>query len=445
MTAVPWEPPASIARDTLVAASERVLAQPALPITETEDLFRIEALGLEWDIGAAVYAPADATRIPVGPDGRRIGFFLLHGGSSDHRSMAPLARLLAERYGYKVASLTYPGRLYLPDLSRDWPGDTIGPGDTVRTPLWRDGEIVTRDQVELVTDASLRARYGIRTNARARPGTPFYERMAAWPAAFELAMKEVCRRHLPPDTFVIYAHGHSTGGPFVTMLTQRVSNIAGVVGIDNSPFGAIYQKMIGLEWTGPFNDLLLRTWRDIARYAGAEAYHQEGAPALMRLPWLMEDVLERWERTRTRPNFKAEYMLHYAAIPALTEAAAVAARRLRLSDADAAALAARYVGYTRELAGEDVKPVPPILLGIAKNSRDHRWEVYRDVVLPEFAAMRPAPRLRVVRFEAGSHQYERPEPDLPMGLLPAVTTLWHEAIEAGYFPPLSRSSPPHSR
>jgi hypothetical protein len=359
--------------------------------------------------------------------------------------MAPLARLLAGKYGYKVATLTYPGRLYLPDPSRDWPGDTIGPGDAVRTPLWLAGEIVTRDQVELVTDASLRARYGIRTNARARPGTPFYERMAAWPAAFELAMQEVCRRHLPPDGFVIYAHGHSTGGPFVNMLTQRVDNIAGVVGIDNSPFGAIYQKMIGIEWTGPFNDLLLRTWRDIARYAGAEAFHQEGAPALMRLPWLMEDVLERWERTRARPNFKAEYMVHYAAVPALTAAASVAARRLRLSAADTAALVARYVGYTREFAGDGVKPVPPILLGIARNSRDHRWEVYRDVVLPSFAAMRPAPKLSVVRFEAGSHQYERPEPGLPMGLLPAVTALWDEAIAAGYFSALRRPAPSRSR
>src|SRR6202035_5013923 len=135
-----------------------------------------------------------------------------------------------------------------------------------------------------------------------------------------------------PDQFVIYVHGHSTGGPFVHLLTQRVANVAGIVGIENSPFGFIYQRMIGIEWSGPFNDLLIRTWRDIARYAGAEALHQEGEKALMRLPWLMEDVLERWDRSKTRPNFKAEYILHYGSVTALTESAQVAARRLQLSD-----------------------------------------------------------------------------------------------------------------
>jgi hypothetical protein len=153
----------------------------------------------------------------------------------------------------------------------------------------------------------------------------------------------------------------------------------------------------------------------------------------MRLPWLMEDVLERWDRSRTRPNFKAEYILHYGALPQLAEAAHVAARRLRMSDGDTKALVARYHGYTRELAGDGVKPVPPILLGIARNSRDHRWEIYRDVVLPAFAAMRPPPPVRVVRFDAGSHSYERAEPGLPMGLVPAVAELWRTAIEAGYF------------
>jgi hypothetical protein len=191
--------------------------------------------------------------------------------------------------------------------------------------------------------------------------------------------------------------------------------------------------MIGIDWTGPFNDLLIRTWRDIARYAGAEAYHQEGERALMRLPSLMEEVQERWDRSRTRPNFKAEYILHYGSVPALTESAHVVARRLELGEAARAELVARYVGYARELDGPAVKPVPPILLGVAKNSRDHRPEIYRDIVLPAFAGMRPAPKVRLVCFEAGSHAYERAEPDLPMGLVPAVTQLWDEAIREGFY------------
>jgi hypothetical protein len=360
-----WEPPDSLPRERIVALSQSILSRPDLPISEREEIFRIDSLGLEWDIGLMLYQPQDERRIPKDADGRKIGFFLLHGGAADHRSMAPLARLLAGKYGYKVASMTYPGRLYLNDPSRDWPGDTIAPDGGVRTPIWRGGEQVAPDEIEIVRDDSMRHRYGTRTLARARPGTRFYERMAAWPVAFERAMKEICRNHLPPDEFVIYVHGHSTGGPFVHLLTQRVANIAGVVGIENSPFGFIYQRMIGIEWSGPFNDLLIRTWRDIARYAGAEALHQEGEKALMRLPWLMEELLERWDRSKTRPNFKAEYILHYGSVTALTESAHVAARRLQLSDSDTADLVARYVGYARELTGPGVKPVPPILLGIA--------------------------------------------------------------------------------
>jgi len=347
--------------------------------------------------------------------------------------MAPLARLLAGKYGYHVVTMSYPGRLNLNDPSRKWPGDTINADGSVRLPIWLEGEEISQDQAEIVQDCSLRERYGIRTNARAREGTRFHARMAGWPVAFEIAMKTACGRHFPEDDYSIYVHGHSTGGPFVHMLTQRVANIAGVVGMENSPFGYIYQQMLGIEWPGPFNDLLIRTWRDIARYSGAEVFHQEGGKALMRLPWLMEDVFDRWESKKSQPNFKAEYPLHYACVPALTAAALATARRLRLGESATEELVQRYIGYTRELLGP--KPVPPILLGIAKFSRDHRPEVYENVVLPLFAKMNPAPRVEVCRFEAGTHAYERAEPGLPLGLLPAMVEFWKEAIDSGYFAP----------
>src|SRR5262249_22998441 len=156
--------------------------------------------------------------------------------------------------------------------------------------------------------------------------TRFYYRMAAWPIAFEEGMKEACKRQFPADEFSIYVHGHSTGGPYVSMLSQRVQNIAGAIAIENSAFGYINEKkhqwggqvgrIEGYEpiaqkttdtWKDPFNDLYIRTWRDIARYRGSEALGTEGPAALMRLPWLMEEILAEWDVEKKRPQFKAEY------------------------------------------------------------------------------------------------------------------------------------------
>ena len=119
-----FHPPEQVAREEIVRASEEVMAWPDIPFSETETILRIDAADMEWDIGAMLYEPD--TEIPVGADGRKVGVFLTHGGASDWRSMEPLARLLAGKLGYRIASMTYPGRLYLPDPSRDWPGDTSG-------------------------------------------------------------------------------------------------------------------------------------------------------------------------------------------------------------------------------------------------------------------------------------------------------------------------------
>ena len=87
----------------------------------------------------------------------------------------------------------------------------------------------------------------------------------------------------------------------------------------------------------------------------------------------------------------------------------------------------------RELAEPGVKPVPPLLFGITAYSRDHTAEKYRDIVVPAYRAMSPAPKIGVVRFGAGIHSYWAPEEGLPMGTLPAVIRLWEEAISGGYF------------
>jgi hypothetical protein len=428
-----WEPPATMDKDALVELSNQVLGRPDIPFTETEHIFRVNALEMDWDVGVMVYEPEDPSLIPVGADGNKVGMFVLAGGSGDYRAMEQLTRLIVRKFGYRITTMTYPGRLYLSDPSRDWPGDTISADGAVRTPIWQIDEFVSPDEYDLIVDESLRARYGRRMVARAKPGSRFYDRMAAWPAAFEAAMKTVCRDHLPEGEFSIYVHGHSTGGPFVHLLTQRVANVRGVVGIENSPFGYMFQKMVGYEWDGPFNDLLVRTWRDIARYRGAEVRSEEGEQGLMRLPWIMEDVFEDWEKTLTQPQFKAEYPLHYAADHALEAAARAAAARLELNEADTAALVKQYIGYGYELSGPDVKPVPPILLSICKHSRDHTEKVYDEIVLPTFAAMDPAPKVRLTKLGTGSHHYEYPEEGLPEGLVGPITGIWHDAIMKGYY------------
>jgi len=168
-----------------------------------------------------VYEPADPAQVARGADGKKIGIFLLHGGSGDFKSMEPMAKTYAGKFGHKAVAMTFPGRLYFDDPSRDWPGDTIHPDGTVRTPMWKQGEHITPDQYEVVRDTSMRLRYGTRTVARAKPGSIFYDRMAGWPLAFEAGMKEAMRRHFPEADYSIYVTGHSTGGTGALTGTRR--------------------------------------------------------------------------------------------------------------------------------------------------------------------------------------------------------------------------------
>ncbi|HSR55235.1 MAG TPA: hypothetical protein VLN73_03270, partial [Alphaproteobacteria bacterium] len=104
--------PRRVGRRAAVKISRDVLGKRRRQITREEDILRIQSLGLDWDIGVMVYAPRG--RVTRGADGKKAGFFLLHGGNGDFKSVEPLALLLAERFGYKVVSMTFPGRLYLP-------------------------------------------------------------------------------------------------------------------------------------------------------------------------------------------------------------------------------------------------------------------------------------------------------------------------------------------
>ena len=173
-----YQPPGQVSNEDLVSATKEVMGRPDIPTTGpegfVEDVFRIQAVGMDWDIGVAVYAPSDPARIAVGADGKKIGIFLLHGGSGDFKSMHPQAAALSKKFGYKVVTMTFPGRHYLQDASRDWPGNTVEGDGSVRTPIWVRDERITRDQYDVVEDRTKRPRYGTRRLAKAKPGTLFY-------------------------------------------------------------------------------------------------------------------------------------------------------------------------------------------------------------------------------------------------------------------------------
>lgn len=432
MAVTEWAPPAVVEQPDMVAQSERLLGGEGHRIAQRDEVLTVSALDLEWEIATTVVEPADPTSVARGADGRKVGIFLLHGGLGDHREKIAMARFLAERFGYRVSLMSYPGRYYFPDPDGRWPGDTIGADGSLRIPLWHRGQQIDQGDYEVVRDRSdpvKRAKWGTLTFAAARPGTEFYDRMAAWPLAFEEAITAVCARDFPEGDHSVYLHGHSTGGPFVHVMLQRVPNAVGLLGAETSSFPHIFRAGIGIEWTHPFEYLAIMSWRNLAMYRGPEA----GPELQWRLPQVMEDVLEEWEQVKHEPFFKAEYIFTYAALPQLEAAARAAARRLRAGRDAEEELVVRYRSYARELSGPGVRPVPPLLLGIVAGSRDHTPERYRDVVLPMLGAIRPAPRVHLVRYGAGVHGYDKPVAELPMGALPAIATVWAEAINHGFF------------
>ena len=446
-----WQPPEFVDREHCIKDTEEILGQPDMPSRAPKIFFastRSAWTGTWAWLSTNRWTPA---KFQSAPTVRRPAFFCCTVARAISKASSATQRLLASKFGFRVIAGTFPGRFYFPDPSRDWPDDTIHADGTVRTPIWKQGELITPDQYEVVKDPSKRNRYGTRTLAKAKPETIFWYRMAAWPAAFEAGMIEACRRHFPVSEFSVYGQGHSTGGPFICMLSQRIPNMAGVCATEHSPFGYLcsgrevwggelgkisgYEKpeKQGKPRSDPFDELYIRTWRDLARYLGPESLGQEGPTALMRLPAIMEDVLDAWEKAKNRPQFKAEYLVTHAITASLAEGARVSAARLKMNKEETEALVNQFVGYTRELSGANVKPVPPFLFEISKDSRDHSPEVYAEVIMPGFRAMKPAPKIAITRFGAGVHSFWKAEKDLPVGIVPSVIKSWKEAVTGGYF------------
>lgn len=454
-----YAPPSAVPLADIVAASNEVLGRPDIVIHGeggyVEDIIRFEAAEMQWDIGMSVHEPADESQIAVGANGKKVGIFLLHGGSGDFKSMQRQARILSQKFGYKVVSMSYPGRHAFHTESRDWPGATVRDDGSVRTPIWLRGEEIARDEYDVISDTGQRPRYGTRRLAKAKPGTNFYYRMAAWPLALEAGGIAAMRKHFPEGEYSIYLHGHSTGGPLVNMLSQRVPNVNGMLAIENSAFGYIYRAQAA--WGGqlgkigafelvqeakllpsrsdPFDELYIRSWRDSARYVGPELLGTEGPEALMRLPMVMEDILDSWDGQQKRPQFKAEYIITHGIEASLTAAARVTAERLQLDEHATNAMVAHYVGLTQELSGEGVKPVPTVMFQISANSRDHSREVYEQVVMPLYSKMDPAPKYSLTQFAAGKHGYMAADHEhgLPYGIGPAAFLQWDQGIKSGWF------------
>ncbi|HEY7165698.1 MAG TPA: hypothetical protein VIB79_14125 [Candidatus Binatia bacterium] len=422
-----WQPAAVISREQALELHRDVMAMPNRPIQIREDIFRLHELELDWDIGAVIYEPKDGSRILRGSDGKKVGIFLLHGGVSDYKSVERIAKLLPEKFGIKVVSMTFPGRFFFNDPSRDWPGDVENTDGSARTPLWTKETRITPDQYTVVKDQSKREHYGTVISLAAKAGTEFYDRMAAWPVAFEQAIKETARREFPESEYSIYIHGHSTGGPFAMMASQRVPNIAGLVGYGSSPFGWMFPIISGDDWEFPFNQLRLRTWRDTARYMYEGMKHSG-----IGLPMLIELSFERWENARKRPNFKAEDFIHKNSTKALQAAARVAGERLKLSHQETDGLIRRYLGYTRELSGRDVKPVPNFL-SIHGIDDDTVTLKRCERSLPLFARLDPAPKIRSISLGAGIHSWGWTDQEFTMGIVAPVARLWHDAIMNGFF------------
>ena len=102
--------------------------------------------------------------------------------------------------------------------------------------LWRAVPILAHPELlEGVFWGDRRRRWGTLTLPCGKEGTDFYDRLAAWPVAFEEGAKSCCAGTLPEGEFSIYAHGHSTGRPFAMIFSQRVPNLAGIIGMESSP------------------------------------------------------------------------------------------------------------------------------------------------------------------------------------------------------------------
>ena len=278
-----WQAPEFISREQCVRDTEEVLAC-RYPHQTNRRYFRTNVLGMDWDIGMVAPEPEDSSKVPVGADGKKTGIYLLHGGSGDLKCTEAM-QSCSQKFGYKVLAVSFPGRSISPIRPR-LAGKYRPRDGTVRTPIWKKGEVITPDQYDVVKDTTKRKRYGTRTFAKP---SPTLISTTVWLLGRPPSRKAEgsLLRNFPEGEYSIYVHGHSTGGPFVSMLSQRVPTWR-ASRHGTSPFGYIYcERASGAAtWersqdtkkskrrtgpTDPLKELYIRSWRDLARYQGPEA------------------------------------------------------------------------------------------------------------------------------------------------------------------------------
>jgi hypothetical protein len=150
------------------------------------------------------------------------------------------------------------------------------------------------------------------------------------------------------------------------------------------------------------------------------------------LAMMMELVFEDWDVDKKRANFKAEDFIHKNSTKSLADAARATAKRMKLDANATEVLVQRYVGYCRELSGPGVKPVPPFL-SIHGGDDDTVSIKHAQKVVPLFEAMKPAPKVRLVLLEIGTHDWTIVDKDFPDGTIPVVVKMWNDAILGGYY------------
>jgi hypothetical protein len=62
-----WEPAPVVSREEVLRLHHGVAAMPAIPSNIREDIFRIHALEMAWDIGVVVYEPSDQSKFRRDP------------------------------------------------------------------------------------------------------------------------------------------------------------------------------------------------------------------------------------------------------------------------------------------------------------------------------------------------------------------------------------------
>ncbi len=70
-----WNPPDIVSRKECIKSTQTVLALPDIKIKQYEDIFRIRALEMDWDIGAMIYEPVGSSKISLGADREKIGIY----------------------------------------------------------------------------------------------------------------------------------------------------------------------------------------------------------------------------------------------------------------------------------------------------------------------------------------------------------------------------------